>query len=93
MTDEFRAVLSPLLFISYVAGIRIIEFPVGEPKPWLSITYILVLWSVYFLLYVYTVFHYVSHSYTLYYVCFWLDIFTTILSVALAVYYDKVRNN
>lgn len=92
MTDNgIRAALSPLLIISYVFGTRIVEFPAGKPRLWLSLLYVLLLWSVYHVLLTYTAIHYVFDRPIVYHVCFRLNISAALLSIVLGIYYDKVR--
>lgn len=92
---SIREVLSPLLIISYMLGLRlwIIEFPISHLKWWINISYMLLFWSIYYFLLQFTVISYttnISYS-TEYLICFWLDIFITLLSVVSGVYHTKVR--
>ncbi|XP_032682004.1 uncharacterized protein LOC116849193 [Odontomachus brunneus] len=87
--NGIRVVLSPLLSISYVLGIRIIEFPMGKPRQWCSFLYILLLWAIYHILVLYTIIHLMSGMYIIYKFCFWLNIWIALLSAVLGIYHDK----
>lgn len=91
MTESIRKVLSPLLIISYVCGLRIVEFSVDNPKQWFSLLYILLFWMLY-IFFVYKLFYYIVHGTIEYIVCNGLHFFTSLISIAIGVYYDKVRN-
>jgi len=93
--QSIREILSPLLIISYVLGLRlwIIEFPISYLRWWFSISYMLLYWLIYCFLLKFTVISYTTNmSYsTAYLICFWLDILITLLSVVFGVYHNKVR--
>ncbi|XP_032682002.1 uncharacterized protein LOC116849190 [Odontomachus brunneus] len=89
MVDDIRAILSPLLFVCYVFGTRIIEYPVNKPRTWCSYLYILLIWLTYSLSLVYTLMCYVRINSIVYQFCFWLNLFTAILTIALGIYHDK----
>lgn len=92
MTESIRKVLSPLLIISYVCGLRIVEFSVDNPKQWFSLLYILLFWTLYIFFVIYKLFYYIVHGTIEYIVCNGLHLFTSLISIAIGVYYDKVRN-
>ncbi|XP_070172339.1 uncharacterized protein [Polyergus mexicanus] len=50
---SIRKVLSPLLMISYVCGLKVIEFPIGVPRQWSGLLYMLLLWSLYNFVFIY----------------------------------------
>ncbi|XP_067207716.1 uncharacterized protein [Linepithema humile] len=92
MTNSIQSVLSPLLIISYVCGLRIVELHLSYSRSWLNLLYILLLWSVYFFLLSYTIIIIISypvHYSTLYFICLLLNIFTTLTTVGSGVYNDK----
>ncbi|XP_070172340.1 putative gustatory receptor 28a [Polyergus mexicanus] len=91
MTKSIRTVLAPFLIISYVSGLRIIEFPVGHPRIWFSLLYMLLFWSIYFLFLKFIITSYFNNKhYTIeYHICIGLDILVTLLSIVFGVYHDK----
>jgi len=91
MTKSIREILSPLLIICYVCGLRLIKFPEGDSKQWFSFLYLLLLWAFYNFITIYTI-SYIAHYTTEYHVYIGLHTFTALISIAIGVYYDKVRN-
>ncbi|EZA58583.1 hypothetical protein X777_14745 [Ooceraea biroi] len=93
MTGGLRTVLSPILMMNYVLGLRIIEFPVGQPRPRLSFLYILLLWSVYYSVLMHTVMPYIIHYTLVYHICIRLNIIAILLSIVSEAYQNqKFRN-
>ncbi|XP_067207070.1 putative gustatory receptor 28a isoform X2 [Linepithema humile] len=95
MIKSIQTVLSPLLIISYISGLSIIEFPINSPHPWFGILYVLIFWSVYYFLLSTTVLlHFVNKPhYIEYYICLGLDLFTILVSVVFGIYHDKKFKN
>lgn len=91
MARSIRTVLSPLLIISYICGLRIVEYPVGRTRPWLSYFYILLLWSIYCFLMIDFILFYIPHTWTRYKILILLHILTGFMSLFIRLYYDKVR--
>lgn len=91
MTGDIRAVLSPLLTISFIFGTRITEFPAGQLKPWYSSLYIVLLWSTYYTLLGCTFINYIQSTSFLYQLCFWMNTSTALLSFLIGTYYNKVN--
>jgi len=89
---SIRKILSPLLIISYVCGLRVIEFPAGVSRQWFSLLYMLLIWSLHTFVYIYRVMPYTSNYPTLYHIWFEVNIFTAVLSIIIGLYYDKVGN-
>lgn len=87
---DARELLSLLLIISYICGLRIIKFQVGDPKQWFSFVYMLLLWTFYSFIIIYTITY--KTFFAEYYVCIGLHIFTALISIVIGIYYDKVRN-
>lgn len=90
MTDNIRAVLLPIFIISYVCGIRMIEFCAGELRPWISRLYILLFWSINYSFVGYTIGSYLCRRDIVYQIVFWLNFSTALLSVVLGMYYNEV---
>lgn len=90
MIDDIRAVLSPLLTVSYVFGMRIVEYPAGKPRIWCGYLYIMIVWSTYNILLACTLIYYLNSISSVYRFCFWLNVFTAILTTALGTYHDEV---
>jgi len=92
MTKSIRTVLTPLLIISYTSGLNIIEFPVGYPRIWFSLLYMLLFWSIYFFLFNSTILYYFNneHYTIIYQIGTGLDILMTLLSIVFGVYHEKV---
>lgn len=83
--------LLPILFVNYVFGTRIIEFPMGKPRPWCSFFYILLMWSIYFYLILYTKVVLVITSSIVMEIFYFLNVAIALLTTAYGIYYDKVR--
>ncbi|KAL6433827.1 hypothetical protein ACFW04_005809 [Cataglyphis niger] len=94
MIKSIRTVLAPLLIISYVSGLRIIEFPEGHSRVCFSILYML-FWANYFFYLRFIIISYFTNAhYTIEYrICIGLDILITLLSIVLGVYHDKKFRN
>ncbi|XP_072767255.1 uncharacterized protein [Anoplolepis gracilipes] len=95
MTKSIRTVLTPFLIISYITGLRIIEFPVGHPRVWFSLLYMLQFWSIYFFLLKSTLSDYLTTKYytTEYFICLGLDISIALLSIMVEIYHAKKFRN
>lgn len=88
MTKSIQTVLTPLLIISYASGLRIIEFPKGNPRIWIGLLYMLLFWSSYFLLLIPLIIHYDTEYFTIMGIS--LDILIILLSIVFGVYHEKV---
>ncbi|XP_029665565.1 uncharacterized protein LOC115236964, partial [Formica exsecta] len=96
MTKSIQTVLTPLLIISYVSGLKIFEFPVGHPRVWFSLSYMILFWSIYYFLNSTVISYFINIHYTTelcYLICYWLDILLTLLSVVFGIYHDKKFRN
>ncbi|XP_024879635.1 uncharacterized protein LOC112459651 isoform X1 [Temnothorax curvispinosus] len=93
MAKSIRSVLSPLLLISSMCGLRIIEFSAGHPKLWFSLLYIPLLWSVYCFLVIDKGISYIPEESADYIIYVSLNIFTVLLSILLGIYHDKKFRN
>ncbi|XP_011868559.1 PREDICTED: uncharacterized protein LOC105562376 [Vollenhovia emeryi] len=89
MAKSIRSVLSPLLLISSVCGLRIIEFSAGHPKLWFSLLYIPLLWSVYYFFVIAKVISYIPDDSNTYIIYVLSNFLTVLLSIFLGIYYDK----
>jgi len=92
MINNIRIALTPLLIICFMCGLRIIEFPTNHSKPWFSFMYMLLLWSVYFLLFNYIMISYIIYD-IMYSICFYLNFFIILVSIAFGIYHDKVTKS
>ncbi|KAM0734578.1 hypothetical protein ACS0PU_011397 [Formica fusca] len=92
MTNNIRIVLTPLLITSFLCGLRTIEFPTYHLRPWFSFIYMLLLWSVYYFLFSYTIVSYIPYN-SMYYICLCLDFFVVLVSIAFGMYHDKKFKN
>lgn len=92
MTNNIRIILTPLLITSFVCGLRIIEFSTDYLNPWFSFIYMLLLWSIYYFLFSYTIISYITYN-IIYHICLYLDFFVMLMSIAFGMYYDKVRKS
>ncbi|KAM0728351.1 hypothetical protein ACS0PU_005133 [Formica fusca] len=92
MTNNIRIVLTPLLIICFVCGLKTIEFSTNHSRPWFSFMYMLLLWTVYYFLFSYTMISHIIHD-TIYLICLYLDFSVVLMSIAFGIYYDKVRKS
>lgn len=90
MTNNIQIVLTPLLIICFVCGLRIIEFPTNHSKSCFSLMYMLLVWSVYCFLFNYIMISYIIYD-IMYSICFYLDFFIILVAIAFGMYHDKVR--
>lgn len=90
MAKSIRSLLSPLLIMSYVCGLRIVEFPTGHPRFWFSFLYILLLWSTFCFFVIDKGMPYIPDYSADYRIYVSLNIFIVLLSMLLGVYHDKV---
>ncbi|KAL6422634.1 hypothetical protein ACFW04_010694 [Cataglyphis niger] len=93
MTKNVWTVLSPLLIINYVFGLKIIELPTGHPRLWLSFLYILSSWSLYFFLIWYTTTSFTNRFPSISHIFQYLNYSTAMLSIVFGIYYDKKFRN
>ncbi|XP_025271363.1 uncharacterized protein LOC112639979 [Camponotus floridanus] len=95
MTKSIRTVLTPLLIISYVSGLSITEFPVGCPRVWFSLLYMLLFWPIFLFLFKSIIISYFNneHYNIEYHICLGLDILITLLSIVFGIYHDKKFRN
>ncbi|KAH0947038.1 Gr19 [Eciton burchellii] len=89
MTEGVRIVLSPLLMTNYVLGLRIIEFPADQPRPWFSLVYISSLWSVYYFLLIYMIMPYISDYSLMYHICLQSNVIAILLSITFEAYQNQ----
>lgn len=90
---NFRSALLLLLTISYLSGSKIVEFS-SYYQRYFNLLYMLLFWTVYYFLLRYTVMAYINvYATTLYLICFYTDISTALLSIAVGVYRNKVRQS
>ncbi|XP_067207717.1 uncharacterized protein [Linepithema humile] len=89
MANSIRSVLSPLLSISYVCGMRIVEFPSRYRRQWFGLLYMLLLWSVYIFFVIYRIMSYLNYHSKIYVISFLVNNVLTLISVILGVYRDK----
>ncbi|XP_011705584.1 PREDICTED: uncharacterized protein LOC105460788 [Wasmannia auropunctata] len=93
MVKSIRSILSPLLLISSVCGLRIIEFSAGYPKLWFNLLYISLLWSVYCFFAIDKAISFIPDESADYIIYVSLNIYTVLLSILLGIYhYKKFRN-
>ncbi|XP_011050421.1 PREDICTED: uncharacterized protein LOC105143668 [Acromyrmex echinatior] len=93
MTESIRTVLSPLLLISSLCGLRIIEISTGYPKLWFSLLYIPLLWSIYCFFVIDKGISFIPDESADYIIYVSLNIFTVLLSIFLGIYYNKKFRN
>ncbi|XP_067207071.1 uncharacterized protein [Linepithema humile] len=93
MAKSIRPILSPLLSISYMCGLRIIEFPAGNPRIWFSFLYILLLWPAYCFTMINKLLSYICNDSFEYRIYIFLNTLMTLLSMLLAIYHDKKFRN
>jgi len=92
MSKSIRIMLTPFLIISYVFGLRIAYLSKNYSKLWFSLLYMLLIWLVYYFLATSQLIKSVHKPYSIeHHIWYWLDFFTTLLSVIFNVYYDKVK--
>ncbi|XP_011868555.1 PREDICTED: uncharacterized protein LOC105562371 [Vollenhovia emeryi] len=89
MTKSIQTILSPLLIITYVLGLRIVEFPAGRSRPWLSLLYILLLWLTYYYFLYSTATFYMNLYSLIHHICHWLNSSIIFLSIINGIYHDK----
>jgi len=91
MIRNIRTILKPFLMISYVFGLRIDNLA-NRSRLWFSVLYMLLVWLAY---YFFSTTALISSLDKIYLIedrmCYWLEIFTTLLSIILGIYHDKVR--
>ncbi|KAG5313030.1 PPIA isomerase, partial [Pseudoatta argentina] len=93
MTESIRTVLSPLLLISSLCGLRIIKISAGYPKLWFSLLYIPLLWSIYCFFVIDKGISFIPDESADYIIYVSLNIFTVWLSIFLGIYYNKKFRN
>ncbi|KAL6422631.1 hypothetical protein ACFW04_010691 [Cataglyphis niger] len=79
--------------MSYICGLRIVEFPTGYPRFWFSSLYILLLWSTYCFFVIDEGMPYIPEYSAEYRIYVSLNIFIVLLSMLLGVYHDKGHVN
>ncbi|XP_029665566.1 E3 SUMO-protein ligase RanBP2-like [Formica exsecta] len=75
--------------MSYVCGLRIVEFPTGHPRFWFSFLYILLLWLTFCFFVIDKGMPYIPDYSADYRIYVSLNIFIVLLSMLLGVYHDK----
>lgn len=89
---NIRSALLFLLTISYVFGLKIVEFST-YPRKYFNLLYVLFFWSIYCFLISYTVIPYIAVYGTLYNICLYVDIFVILLSIIVGIYHNQVRKS
>ncbi|XP_036140806.1 uncharacterized protein LOC114253850 [Monomorium pharaonis] len=93
MTKSINMILMPLLVVSYIFGLRIVNLS-GHTKLWFNILYMLLIWSIYYffstsaLMFFFEKFHPIEDK-----ISFRLEIGITLLTIVFGVYYDKKFRN
>ena len=90
MIKNIRTILTPLLIMSYVFGLRIAKS--NHSRLWFSVTYILLVWSVYYFLVLYVFISFYKYLSFMEKIGHCLETSVTILSIVFGIYYDKVTN-
>ncbi|XP_029159994.1 uncharacterized protein LOC114931995 [Nylanderia fulva] len=95
---SIREVLSPLLIISYVLGLRlwIIELSIAHLRSWFGISYMLSFWLIYYIIFETKIISHINddiHYSTEFLISFWIDIFITLLTIVFGTYYNKKCRN
>ncbi|KAL0115700.1 hypothetical protein PUN28_010909 [Cardiocondyla obscurior] len=93
MTNGIRIILKPILITSYVFGLRIASLS-SCSKLWFNVLYMLLLWSIYFsflpsVTSTFKKFHSLIEDQVFY----WYEVCTTLLSVAINIYYNTKFQN
>jgi len=91
MTKSVRMILTPFLIISYVFGLRIAGLSKNYLKLWFSLLYMLFFWLIYYFLFTSKTMTSYRNDNLKHQMCYWLEFFTTLLSVVFGVYHNKVK--
>ncbi|KAL6267845.1 hypothetical protein P5V15_000917 [Pogonomyrmex californicus] len=93
MIKGIQMILSPLLKISYIFGLRIANLSKHHLKLWFSFLYMVLLWIFYFFI-TYPLVYFIYKSYPLeYHICYTLEKFITFLTIAFGIYHEKKFRN
>lgn len=92
MTKTIQVALSPLLIVGAFCGLGFFEYPVGQPRLYLTCLYFLIAWSSYIYLYYYILI-YTNYTTMYVYMLSWTNIviiFSATLSMFVSLYHFKV---
>ncbi|XP_067207780.1 uncharacterized protein [Linepithema humile] len=89
MTKSICTILWPLMIINYVFGLRIIAFPISHAKLCFNLLYILLLWSIFCFLLIYTAMSYIVHYCLIYHICLRINVLIVFLTIVSTVQYKK----
>lgn len=89
MAKTIQVALSPLLIIGAFCGLGFLEYPVGQPRLYLTCLYFLIAWSFYIYLYYYFLI-YTNYATTNVYILSWTNIII-ILSATLSMFVSLFR--
>lgn len=90
MTKSIRAILKPLLVISYVFGLRIANL--SKHLKLFNILYMLLIWSLYYFAATSTLMSNFNERHpTEDVICSWYEILSTLLIIVFGLYHEKVR--
>ncbi|XP_071631946.1 uncharacterized protein [Temnothorax longispinosus] len=93
MTKSIRTILTPFLIISYVFGLRIVNLS-KYSRLWFSVLYMLLLWSVYCILSTSALISSFNELYPIEdSIFYWLESYTTLLSIVFGIYHEKKFQN
>ncbi|KYM98319.1 hypothetical protein ALC62_11022 [Cyphomyrmex costatus] len=89
MTKTLQSALAPLFIISSFCCLILFEYPIGQPKPYYSCLYVLVVWSAIVYYFLYPVYIYKLEQKEIYFV----DIIhlIIILLILISLYRCKVK--
>lgn len=92
MKKTIQVALSPLLIVGAFCGLAFFEYPLGQPRPYLTCLYLLITWSFYMYLYYYILI-YTNYTVMYAYMLSWTNIiimFCGIVSMFVSLYRFKV---
>lgn len=89
MSQSIRTTLTPLLMISYIFGLRIANLPIVHASLWFSLLYMLIVWVIYYFLLMSALVPFLKFYISIgYYICYLLELFTTLLSIVFEIYHN-----
>ncbi|XP_011858625.1 PREDICTED: uncharacterized protein LOC105556160 isoform X2 [Vollenhovia emeryi] len=92
MTKSIRTILMPLLIINYAFGLRIVNL--SRHLKLFTVLYMMLIWSIYYFFatspLISSFFEYFPIQDN---ICYWLESFTTLLSIVFGVYHEKKFQN
>lgn len=89
MTETIQTVLAPLLIIGSFYSLNLFEYPLGQPRPYLTSLYFLTIWSLFVYFFYYLVYNnnisflYISWPYV-------IIMITAIVSILISLFRFKV---